>query len=308
MQPTQQRQAGRSLEPRAGLTWLHNIAALRRIAPIAVAVCLGHALPGSPAVPTASAQADDAETARLKRDNLAKVLRPISLRVQDQPLRDVVQFVADFSGAQIDPIYSDDRTPDGLDPEAPITLNVTDVSCLRLLELALDQAARESFDGATWQLTSWGSIEAGPKSALNRRQHVRVYDIADLLLALPDYADAPALDLQSVLQSSQGGGGGQSPFTGNLDDNNDEDRDLDERREAIVDLIQAIVEPDQWQAAGGDGGSVTIFQNTLVIRAADYMHRQIDGYRFWPAANQSLSGSGADREASFRLDAESRGR
>ncbi|MEO0631187.1 MAG: hypothetical protein AAFY46_10760 [Planctomycetota bacterium] len=262
----------------------------------------GLASPGLPLTANAAAQQDDAETVRLKRENLAKMLRPISISVDEQPLQDVMRFIEDFTGAQLDVRYINDRTGTGLDPEAPISLDVKNISALRLLELALDQAGRESFEGATWQLTSWGAIEAGLKSTLNRRQRVQVYDIADLLLVLPDYQDAPEIDLQSVLQNQGGGGGGQSPFGGDTQGQQDEERDLEERKDAIIDLIQNIVETEQWQRNGGDGGSISVYQNTLVIRAADYIHRQIDGYRFWPSRSQSSAGIGARRYVTFTLD------
>ncbi|MEO1715506.1 MAG: hypothetical protein AAFR76_00215 [Planctomycetota bacterium] len=277
----------------------------RRMPAIALSTAIGVATLAAPAAllaTPATAQQDDADTIRLKRENLAKMLRPISLSVDEQPLQDVMRFLEDFTGAQLDIRYIDDRTGAGLDPESPISLDVQNISALRLLELVLDQAGRDSFEGATWQLTSWGAIEAGLKSTLNRRQRVQVYDIADLLLVLPDYQDAPEIDLQSVLQSQQGGGGGQSPFGGDTQGQDDEERDLEERKDAIIDLITAIVETEQWQRNGGDGGTISVYQNTLIIRAADYMHRQIDGYRFWPSRNQAASGFGASRYVSFTLD------
>ncbi len=39
------------------------------------------------------------------------------------------------------------------------------------------------------------------------------HDIRDLLIEIPDYRDAPDIDLQNVLQNTSGGGG-QSPFDG----------------------------------------------------------------------------------------------
>ncbi|MEL6796212.1 MAG: hypothetical protein AAFO89_05255 [Planctomycetota bacterium] len=277
----------------------------RRMPAITLSTAIAVATLAAPAAlvaAPATAQQDDADTIRLKRENLAKMLRPISLSVDEQPLQDVMRFLEDFTGAQLDVRYIDDRTGAGLDPESPISLDVQNISALRLLELVLDQAGRDSFEGATWQLTSWGAIEAGLKSTLNRRQRVQVYDIADLLLVLPDYQDAPEIDLQSVLQSQQGGGGGQSPFGGDTQGQEDEERDLEERKDAIIDLITAIVETEQWQRNGGDGGTISVYQNTLIIRAADYMHRQIDGYRFWPSRNQSASGLGVSRYVTFTLD------
>lgn len=257
-------------------------------------------LPGTVA-PVAQAQVDEGDI-QAKRRNLALMLRPITISFEGQRLEDVIAFIKDFTGAELEVHFADDRRPDGLDPEMLITLKATDMSSLRLLELVLEQSARDSFEQNTWQMTQWGAIECGPKSLLNRRQRVVIYDIADLLFQIPDYEDAPSIDLQSVLQSSGGGGGGgQSPFDGDTEDD-DEERDLTEQREEVVDLIQSIVEPEQWADNGGDGGTVTIFQNTLVIRAPDYMHRQIDGYRWWPSQATQVAGRGAGRYVSFNLD------
>ena len=41
-----------------------------------------------------------------------------------------------------------------------------------------------------------------------------------------------------------------------------------------------IVEPDGWEANGGTWGSIRYYQGTLIIRAPDFMHRQIGGYPF----------------------------
>ena len=282
---------------------LKQIPGFRSVAASALALLLASGLPpvGFGTTASVSAQSEDPGVTRTKRDNLAKLLRPITLDVTDQALGDIMTFITDFTGAEIEPRFADDRNPDGLDPETLISIDVKNIPTLRLLELVLEQAARDSFESATWQFTPWGSVEVGLKSTLNRRQRVQIYDISDLLLVLPDYEDAPEIDLQSVLQSSQGGGGGQSPFD-DAGGQDDEERDLQERRDTIIDLIQSIVQPEQWQANGGDGGSIRIYQNALVVRAADYIHREIDGYSFWPSSSQSVSGVGGRRYVSFTLD------
>jgi len=253
-----------------------------------------------PAVGTAQAQSDRGDT-KAMRQNLALLLRPITVNFEDQRLEDVMNFIRDFTGADLDIHYADDRKPEGLDKDVLIKVNAREMTALRLLELVLEQAARDSFEQNTWQMTSWGSIECGPKSLLNRRQRVVIYDISDLLLELPDYQDAPDIDLQNVLQNTGGGGGGQSPFDG-AQNEDDEERDLQQRRDDIIGLIQAIVEPEQWADNGGDGGTVQVFQNSLVIKAPDYIHRQIDGYPWWPSQATQIAGTGTRRYVSFNLD------
>ena len=265
-------------------------------------LALGGFVPGAvvPAVGTAQAQSDRGDT-KAMRQNLALMLRPITVNFDDQRLEDVMNFIRDFTGAELDIHYADDRKPDGLDKDVLIKINAKEMTALRLLELVLEQAARDSFEQNTWQMTPWGSIECGPKSLLNRRQRVVIYDISDLLFEIPDYQDAPEIDLQNVLQSNQGGGGGQSPFDGDQNDD-DEEKDRDAARNDIIDLIQAIVEPEQWSDNGGDGGTVQVFQNSLVIKAPDYIHRQIDGYPWWPSQATKIAGTGTRRYVSFNLD------
>ncbi len=265
-------------------------------------LAFGGLIPGTvvPGVGTAQAQTDRGDT-KAMRQNLALMLRPITVNFEDQRLEDVMNFIRDFTGAELDIHYADDRKPDGLDKDVLIKINAKEMTALRLLELVLEQAARDSFEQNTWQMTPWGAIECGPKSLLNRRQRVVIYDIADLLLELPDYQDAPDIDLQNVLQNTGGGGGGQSPFDG-AQNEDDEERDLQQRRDDIIGLIQAIVEPEQWADNGGDGGTVQVFQNSLVIKAPDYIHRQIDGYPWWPSQATQVAGTGTRRYVSFNLD------
>ena len=41
-----------------------------------------------------------------------------------------------------------------------------------------------------------------------------------------------------------------------------------------------IVEPDGWADNGGEWGTIRYYQGTLIVRAPDFMHRQIGGYPF----------------------------
>ena len=57
----------------------------------------------------------------------------------------------------------------------------------------------------------------------------------------------------------------------------------------------STVEPDAWEDAGGSAASVRYYQGVLMVRAPDYIHRQIGGYPFAarPAGAQfSDSGTG----------------
>ncbi len=208
-------------------------------------------------------------------------MRPITINFTDQRLEDVVDFIREMSGAQISVMWIDDRNPEGLDKEELITLQVQEVSLLTLLERVLEQA-QSDFSENTWQMSKTGEIQIGSKERLNKYKRVEIYDINDLLLVLPTYDQVPDLDLQSVLQSNQGGGG-QSPFRDNQNDDV-ETIPKEERAAEVEEIILALVETEQWIDNGGEGGSLRYWQGSLIVNAPDYMHRGINGYPYWPSA------------------------
>ena len=243
------------------------------------------------AVAQSSTSSDDDASRKEKRDLLIKLSKPVSLDVENQPIEDIFRFLADVTEAEIEPIYlSENLTTAGIDPATEITIKVKEIPALTVLERVINKAARIEASGEeyTWQFSDYGSIECGPKSELNRNQRVELYDVADLLYIVPDFDNAPDFDLQSATQAAQGGGGGNtgSPFSGGS-----QDVDLTsaaDRAQSLEDLITSTVEPDQWAALGGDGASIRLYNQSFIITAPDYIHRQIAGYDFWPARLQQI--------------------
>ena len=217
-----------------------------------------------------------------QRVTLQRMMKRVTVNFEDASLRDAVAFIVQVTGAEIEPVW-DDGSGNGLDPEQLVAVHADDMTALDILERLLHQAS-DGFGfggGATWQMTEWGAMKIGPKEILNQDRYVRIYPISDLIYEIPDFTDAPKLDLNSVLQSSQGGGG-QSPFQ----QNNDTDRERltpEERAQPIVDMLVNLVEPEQWEDNGGSGASVRYWQGALLVNAPDYIHRGIDGYPYWPA-------------------------
>jgi len=280
---------------------LHTSASLALLAGLAFA-----ALSVAPLAPTATATQtdDDAYTKEAKRDNLRKMSKVITLDVEDQPVEDIFRFIADVTGAELEPIYLDRNSASvsGIDPETPITIRVNNIPAITVLERILERAniIEEPGDDYTWQFTDSGSIECGPKSELNRHQRIEIYDIADLLFIVPDFNDAPQFNLQSAIQGASGGGGATSPFT--QGGNQDDDTDPEARAEQLRNLIESTIEPDQWAAAGGDGASITFYRTNFIITAADYVHRQIDGYSFWPSRLTQVRYADKQREVRIKGD------
>ena len=218
----------------------------------------------------------------------------ISVQFQDSPARDAIKHIETVLGINIVGRYSDDRTGTGLDPAAPVTLNVTNKPALTVLEMILDQAAGD--EEATWQLRE-GYVEVGTKERLagGSAREIRYYPIKDLLFNPPQFNNAPELDLNNALNQSQnqqggggggggaGGGSGGGGNQGNIFSNTqpDDPRPTEaELAEQIMDLIMETVEPDGWEINGGTWSTIRYYQGTLIIRAPDFIHRQIGGYPF----------------------------
>lgn len=221
---------------------------------------------------------------RPERETLLKMTRLVSIDITEQRLEDVIKFLQELTGADIEPAWRDEQN-DGLDREQLITVSVKNAPAMTLLERVLTKA-QTNFTQNTWQLDESGTLEIGSKDRLNKNKRLVIYSIHDLLTEVPNYYDAPQIDLQGVLQQSQGGGGGgQSPFRDdqqNQQNQQEAEQRRQERVDQIMDLLRTFVEPEQWVDNGGDGGTMRYFQGSLIINAPDYMHRQIVGYSYWP--------------------------
>jgi len=234
---------------------------------------------------------------------LRKLSQPISLEVTDQPLRDVITFIEKVQGVEILAHYATD-TADGLDPEQPITINFHDRPALSLIKMLLSMTETE-YDGNAWQFTDYGALEIGPKQNLNKRKYTVIYPVQDLLVDIPRHDDAPDLSLQTALQQGGGrggGGGGANIFSGTGGDTNTNTKTEKEMADDLVELIENSIEPDQWLDNGGDGANIRFFRGNLIISAPDYIHRQINGYPWWPSGSYYSSVQAAPRYVSLGVD------
>ena len=225
------------------------------------------------------------------RSTLSRMMRPITLNVKETRLEDVMKFIQNVTQAELEFVWAgDSASGSGLDKEKLITINISNRPALNVLEAVLAKA-KSDFSEHTWQMTPEGTMQVGPKDALNKSKRLVIYDIHDLLMIIPNYTEVPQIDLTSVLQQGQGGSG-QSPFQGQGNTTTRTPDQVDaERRQRITDLVRIIqdtIEPEQWTDNGGEGGSIRPFNNTLIINAPDYIHRQINGYPYWPSATAKV--------------------
>jgi len=243
------------------------------------------------------------------------MLTNISVDFKETPARDAFNYIQTLLGINMTGRYNDDRTAAGIDPELPITLSAQDTSALTVIEMMLDQCGDE-FSECTWQLRD-GYFEFGTKERLSAKnaRDIRYYPIRDLLFEPQNFSNAPDLNLDTALNQGGGGsggfggggGGGGGGFGGGggggggagggggtiFDDPEDAEprRTEAEKAQEIIDLITETVEPDAWDVNGGNIATIRYYQGTLIIRAPDYIQREIGGYPFAirPAGAQTAS-------------------
>lgn len=266
-------------------------------------------------VPTALAQNTPAPAAQAQpasasvsgnpaRDNLFRLQRPISFEFNEARLEDVIAYIAKETGAAIEPIWSTGVGGEGLDKEATVTMTVKDVDALSSLEKVLDAVAQGTgSDSNTWQFSTLGVVQVGPRKSLNKFKRVEIYDVNDLLFEIPVFDDVPKIDLAQVLQGGSGGGS-SSPFSGsggNRNDQRSEEREEKRRKRIseIQNLITSTVEIEQWATQGGDGGTISTYEGHFIVNAPDYMHRALVGYSWWPSRSVSQRGK---RYVSLNVD------
>jgi hypothetical protein len=138
-----------------------------------------------------------------------------------------------------------------------------------------------------------------------------MYPIRDLLFEPPYFDNAPDFNLSAAIEQGGqqggqggggggfggggggfggggggggmgGGGGGSGGGGGGIIGDVGEDPERmseDERAEQLQEIIEEQCEPEAWT----DGtATMRYYQGVLIIRAPDYIHRQIDGYPFAP--------------------------
>lgn len=171
----------------------------------------------------------------------------------------------------------------GVDTEQPVTLNLRAVPAEQALELILRQMHPDPIgtDALLFEVTEW-YVQIQTKEQALRNSTTKMYFIGDLLMDIPDF-EGPNFDLNEALSntnsggSGNGGGGGGQQGLFDEDDNDADEVTLtrEERAEQIADIVRDTIEPEIWEANGGEYASVRYYRGMLVVKAPQYVHDQI---------------------------------
>lgn len=194
---------------------------------------------------------------------------------RDAPIEDVLTFVAQLGDVQVDIDWSS-LNDIGVDPDAPVTLRLTNIPLSVALDRALEKVA-DSGAPAGWAVRD-GVLTVASDEVLRRDRVLQIYDIRDLVFEFRDAENPPQFDLNTIFsQGGQGGGGGgQSPFQ-----NQQQNRDVFDRDELItriIEIIESNIDPLGWETAGGQTGTIEEYnQSVLIVTNTPANHRAITG-------------------------------
>lgn len=196
--------------------------------------------------------------------------RRLTIDTTPLPLEQLLGAVTSLSGVKIEVLWEGSNYPNGLARDFELGLTARSVTVRGVLERIAAVLEREGRP-STWQILQDGRLQFGTKESLNRFQERRIIDLRDLTTEAPRFDGAPDFNLNGALTQRSGGGGGS--IIGDPREDSTPRRTTQDGLERMKEIIIETVEPEQWVEAGGSGGSIRIYNGTLLIQAAPYILR-----------------------------------
>ena len=196
----------------------------------------------------------------------------------DIPFGEVIEWLRDQGGINVVTRWNV-LLEHGIEEDSPVSLRLKDSTIATILGEALAQLS----EGEDLRYIGIGrTLTISTRTDLNRKLYVRTYPVNDLLFRIPDFTEAPEVNLE------QGGGGGGGPGGGSAQQNpfqgggggggDDQDRRTrKERVEELIEVIKQTVEPESWRDAGGEGEIRSFNDSSLVVRASLDVHVLLGG-------------------------------
>jgi len=192
----------------------------------------------------------------------------------ETPLEDVISFLRNVSGANI-VVNWKALEAIKVETKTPITIKASDLSVARVLDLVLDQlsSAPSKFDRAYWVIDE-GVVTVSTGSALNVDLKTRVFDVGDVLVAVPNFV-GPRVDIRGDQNNNTSGtgivgstGAGRPLFVS--DDTNKKAEEEEtyatqkkNLRDGLIGAVRDSIGNDMWQPTGK--GSARLFRDKLII-------------------------------------------
>ncbi len=184
------------------------------------------------------------------------------------PFSDVIQYLRDVTGAGIHVKWAELKVVD-ITPHTPVTLHLPDRTLNQVLKPMLEDLGDVSPLGFT---VKDGVIVISTKDDLQTNTVVRVYDVQDLLVRVPDFA-GPRVDVAEALgEDAEQVTGGHLAMEDNMDEGEEEELSRQDEIDALLEAIENTVAPESWT---GEDASVEEQRGSLIIRQTPEAHRKL---------------------------------
>lgn len=196
---------------------------------------------------------------------------------QGNSLAQVVDYLRETAGADVMVDWESLRQI-GIEPTSKVSLALSEQPARVVLERVLASVTRDPSARPDYTIND-GIVQVASAETIRRHTTTLVYNITDLLQAVPDFGDVPVMDLDKVLARGQARRAAISP----LDEERrvrpevTRQRDRDQRVVKIAQIIQDTVSSDTWRDNGGDVGSIQEHNGSLIITTTPRNHQQISG-------------------------------
>ncbi len=186
--------------------------------------------------------------------------------LENVPLANVIKSFRKLTGVNFHVNYRAMNVV-GVGRSSPVTLKATDISFARALELITDQlsGSKDKYDRVYWVIDG-GMVNISTGRALNNHLRTKVYNVADLLMVIPDFK-GPRINLSKNNQKSDGQTGQPRAIIWEEQDNDKKEKSMAERRkvtrENLISIIKNTIGQDMWQPSGK--GSIRILGKKLII-------------------------------------------
>ncbi len=193
----------------------------------------------------------------------ALVLPITAVNVDSGTLSRTIDYFRDVSGANIVVDWKILEAA-GISKDAPITLQVKNLSLKKMLQLTLDQAS------PSVQLVfsvDQNVIEITTQEDADSKMVLRVYDVNELVMPFVDDTPPPTISVNTAFAqgSASGGGGGASVFGSQTTAQSTTDT-KETRGEHLATVIRTVVRPNIWRENGGQA-SIQYLMGQLIVTA-----------------------------------------
>lgn len=208
-------------------------------------------------------------------DRILDVVQP-EVSFEEQPFDQVIEFLSEVNDLNV-AVDWEDLDNHGIARDKPVSLRLKDVALRTVLEEVLTQIGGEV---PVRFAVGDGLVRIATKEKLDRNKYTLVYDIRDLIVNIPRFANAPLLDEREL------GGGGLETVSGGADmlfgsqgqgDLEGSSSSSENANEQVVDeiigIIRDTVAPDSWRETGGDG-AIRELNGQLIVYNTSEAHER----------------------------------